>query len=129
MQKIPNFKKYQKKERVLSVALLSVAAMAPITMTLMMEKKIHWMLSGSVGFAVLMASLWISLYKNRLEQKLKAELESLDIGHILASKSKATNRFVITNTGYDHYYIKSLDNGEQMLISRRRAIEDFDLAL
>jgi hypothetical protein len=121
-------KKYQKKEKVLSAALISVATLAPITFTYLMERKIHWLFSLSIAFSVLLLSLWILFYRSSISRKLKVKYESLERGLVLSKRSRQQQRFIITNAGYSHYYLKSLETGEQLLVSRERAQEDFILS-
>jgi predicted lysophospholipase L1 biosynthesis ABC-type transport system permease subunit len=126
---IEEIQRYQKKEKILSVALVTVAVIAPITFSFLMDKKIHWVFSASVCFSILMLALWIQFFRSRISRQVKQKYESLDIGATLTRKSPLSPKFVITNTGYSHYYLKCVKTGEQVLVSRHRAHEDFDIAL
>jgi hypothetical protein len=52
------------------------------------------------------------------------------LGAVLAKKISPARpgRFVITNRGYNHYYLRCLNTGEQVLVSKSRVREDFDIA-
>ncbi|MBV2169797.1 MAG: hypothetical protein KUL82_13920 [Bdellovibrio sp.] len=127
---VEEFKKYQKQEGILTGAMVLVSVLSPVSFTWMMEHKFHWMLSVSVGVMMLLAAFWIQVIRNRVSAKLLGKYETLDVGSILSKKitPKQPRRFVITNRGYNHYYLKCLNTGEQVLVSKHRVREDFDIA-
>lgn len=127
---VEEFKKYQKQEGILTGAMVLVSVLSPVSFTWMMEHKFHWILSASVGVIMLLAAFWIQLIRNRVSAKLLGKYETLDVGSILSKKltPKQPRRFVITNRGYNHYYLKCLNTGEQVLVSKHRVQEDFDIA-
>ncbi|WP_415061205.1 hypothetical protein [Bdellovibrio sp.] len=127
---VEEFKKYQKQEGILTGAIVLVSVLSPVSFTWMMEHKFHWILSVSVGVMMLVAAFWIQLIRNRVSAKLLGKYETLDVGSILSKKltPKQPRRFVITNRGYNHYYLKCLNTGEQVLVSKHRVREDFDIA-
>ncbi len=127
---VEEFKKYQRQEGVLTGAMVLVSVMSPVSFTWMMEHKFHWIFSVSVGLIMLLAAFWIQVIRNRVSAKLLGKYETLDVGSILSKKltPKQPRRFVITNRGYNHYYLKCLNTGEQVLVSKHRVQEDFDIA-
>lgn len=127
---VEEFKKYQKLERWLTGAIVFVSFLAPVTFTVLLNFKAHWILSGFVGLFLLLVALWVHLIRGRVSQKLWGKYESLDVGAVLAKKitPRAPRRFVVTNRGYNHYYLKCLNTGEQVLVSKHRVREDFDIA-
>jgi hypothetical protein len=82
------------------------------------------------ALAVVLSGLWLQFYRRQLSEKLLAKYESLDIGAILKKKMNRKNprQFVIVNRGYNHYYLKCMNTGEQVLVSKSRIQEDFDIA-
>lgn len=128
---VQEFKKYQKQERFLTGAIVLVSVLAPISFTWMMEKKMHWSLSGLVGVVFVLAALWMHFYRGRVAKKLLDQYETLDIGSVLAKKitpAKPNSKFVVTNRGYNHFYLRCVDTGEQVLVSKHRVREDFEIA-
>ncbi|MNK08049.1 hypothetical protein D3C87_259730 [compost metagenome] len=124
------FKKYQKREKYLTATIVVVAILAPASFTWLVEHKFHWALSAFVGIVVILAAVWIHIYRDQVSKKVLSHYEDLDVGAILAKKisTKRSTQFVITNTGYSHFYLKCLNTGEQVLVSKSRIREDFDIA-
>ncbi|MEK2645550.1 hypothetical protein [Bdellovibrio sp. BCCA] len=127
---VEEFKKYQKQERILTAAIVLVSVLAPVSFTALMNNKIHWVLPYVVAVAILSAALWLHFVRNNVSEKLLRKYETLDVGSVLAKKLTPKNprRFVITNRGYNHFYLKCLNTGEQVLVSKDRVQEDFDIA-
>lgn len=128
---VQEFKKYQKQERFLTGAIVLVSVFAPVSFTWMMEKKMHWSLSGLVGVVFVLAALWMHFYRGRVAKKLLDQYETLDVGSVLAKKItivKPKNKFIVTNRGYNHFYLRCVDTGEQVLVSKHRVREDFEIA-
>ncbi len=46
---VEEFKKYQKQERQLTVAIVLVSVLAPVSFTLLLDRKVHWLISAGVG--------------------------------------------------------------------------------
>lgn len=124
-----DFRHFQKRERILSGLLVVVATTAPVAFTYLMQRRVHWLVSFGSACALVAAAIWIHLYREKISKKIKVKYETLEIGRVLSKKSRQRHRYVITNMGYNHYYLKSLENGEQVLIPRRRAREDYDLSV
>ncbi|UYL08266.1 hypothetical protein B9G69_014550 [Bdellovibrio sp. SKB1291214] len=124
------FKKYQKQERRLTVAIVLVSVLAPVAFSLLLERKFHWMFCGITALMFLVAAVGLHVYRAKVSQKLLKKYENLEVGSVLAKKisPKAPSRFVITNTGYNHFYLRCLNTGEQVLVSKHRVREDFDIA-
>jgi hypothetical protein len=124
------FKKYRKQERFLTGAVVILSVLAPITLTTMMNYKVHWAYFGIVGAVFLTCALVIKKSRQTIAEKLLAKYETLDVGSILAKKivRESPRRFVVTNRGYNHFYLKCLNTGEQVLVSKSRIREDFDIA-
>ena len=128
---VQEFKKYQKQERLLTAVIVLISILAPISFTWLMDKKVHWIISGAVALTMLCAAAAVHLFRSKVSEKLLQKYQTLDVGYILAKKlvpNRSTQRFVITNKGFNHYYLKSLNTGEQMLVSKHRVREDFDIA-
>lgn len=127
---VEEFKKYQKQERWLTGSIVLVSVFAPIAFTFLIEKKAGWLISGIVGFVFLTAILSVQKMRNQVAEKLIRKYETLDVGAVLAKKitPEKPRRFVITNRGYNHYYLKCLNTGEQVLVPKHRVREDFDIA-
>lgn len=126
---IIEFKKLQKREKLLSALLVTICTMAPVLFTVLTQKKAHWVLCATTACVLGISAFWIQFYRSHISQKLKHRFESLDVGLILALKNAQARRYVITNTGYNHYHLKSLETGEQVLVNRRRAREDYNISL
>ncbi|WP_413587587.1 hypothetical protein [Bdellovibrio sp. HCB274] len=124
------FRKYQKQERRLTGAIVLVSVLAPVSFTLLLDRKFHWLVCGTTALMFLVAAVALHIYRSQVSQKLLAKYETLDVGSVLAKKisPKAPRRFVITNTGYNHFYLRCLNTGEQVLVSKHRVREDFDIA-
>lgn len=127
---VEEFKKYQKQERWLTGAIVLVSFLAPVVFTILLERKAHWAVSGAAGGTLLVLALWIHMVRARVAEKILTKYETLDVGAVLAKKitPQSPRRFVITNRGYTHYYLKCLHTGEQVLVSKHRVREDFDIA-
>lgn len=127
---VQEFKKYQKQERLLTAVMVLISVLAPLVFTLMLNQKVHWVASAAVLAGILMMAFWIHILRDRISVKLLKKYEVLGIGFILSKKlsNKSAARFVITNTGFNHYYLKCLNTGEQVLVSKHRVREDFDIA-
>jgi hypothetical protein len=128
---VQEFKKYQKQERVLTGAIVLLSVSAPVSFTWMMEMRMHWSLSGLVGVVFVVAAFWLHFYRGRVAKKLINQYETLDIGSVLSKKITAVkpkNKFVVTNRGYNHFYLRCVDTGEQVLVSKHRVREDFEIA-
>ena len=128
---VQEFKKYQRQERFLTGAIVLVSVSAPVSFTWMMEKRMHWSLSGLVGVVFVVAALWMHFYRGRVAKKLLDQYDTLDIGSVLSKKItpvKPKNKFVVTNRGYNHFYLRCVDTGEQVLVSKHRVKEDFEIA-
>lgn len=127
---VEEFTKYRKQERWLTGATMLVSVLAPVALTTLINNKAHWIFLILVGLATVSAALWIQFVRSRISEKLLSKYETLDVGSVLAKKigPKDPRRFVITNRGYNHYYLKCLSSGEQVLVSKDRVREDFDIA-
>lgn len=121
-------KKYQKIEKMLSAALVSIATVAPIAFTYLFDRKMHGVLSVCVGLGVLLSAIWIIFYRGQVSKKIQNTYYSLDSGVHLISKEKKPRKFVITNSGYNHYHLKCVQSGEKTLISKKRIHEDFEIS-
>ena len=95
----------------------------------LMENKIHWTVFVVMGLLIAAAATSIHFYRAKVSEKLLVKYESLDVGAVLAKKlsPKTPQQFVITNRGFNHYYLKCLNTGEQVLVSKSRVREDFDI--
>lgn len=124
------FKKYQKQERLLTGGIVLVSVLAPVSFTYLMEQKITWAISGLVALAFVATASYMHYVRAQVSQKLLSKYEKLEVGSVLAKKISTTrpHRFVITNRGFNHYYLKCLKTGEQVLVSKDRVREDFDIA-
>lgn len=127
---VADFKRYQKKERTLTVAIVLASVAAPIASSVLLNMKVNWIYALLVGISFLVLATWLHLVRSKVSQRLIIKYEALDIGSVLAKKISTTNnhKFVITNTGYNHFYIRCLSTGEQSLVSKHRVREDFDIA-
>ncbi|MFS4459973.1 hypothetical protein [Bdellovibrio sp. HCB2-146] len=127
---VEDFKKYQKQERLLTGTIVLVSVLAPVSFTWLMEKKIHWSLSGLVGVIFVLIALWLHFYRSQVAKKMLDQYETLDIGAVLAKKltPMKPRKFVVTNRGYNHFYLRCLETGEQVLVSKHRVREDFEIA-
>ncbi|MNL45137.1 hypothetical protein D3C87_1677550 [compost metagenome] len=124
------FRRYQKQENLLTFTIIVVSFLAPVSFTWLMNHKVHWAILGLMALAVVLSGIWIQFYRQRISHKLLLKYESLDVGSILTKKlnRKIPREFVIINRGYNHYYLKCVKTGEQMLVSKSRVREDFDIA-
>lgn len=124
------FKKYQKHERLLTGGIVLMSVLAPVAFTFMMEKKVSWAISGLVALALLTTASYFHYVRTQISQKLLGKYEKLEVGSVLAKKISTIkhHRFVITNRGFNHYYLKCLKTGEQVLVSKDKVREDFDIA-
>ncbi len=124
------FKKYQKQERLLTGGIVLVSVLAPVSFTWLLEHKVSWAISGLAALACLATASWLHYVRTQVAQKLMGKYEKLDVGAVLAKKISPImpHRFVITNRGFNHYYLKCLKTGEQVLVSKDRVREDFDIA-
>ncbi len=127
---VEEFKKYQKQERLLTGAIVLVSVMAPVSFTWLIDKKIHWSLSGLAGVFFLLTALWIHFYRGRVAKKILDQYETLEVGAVLSNKLTPVNprKFVVINRGYSHFYLKCITTGEQVLVSKSRVREDFEIA-
>lgn len=127
---VADFKRYQKKERTLTVAIVLASVAAPIASSVLLNMKVNWVYALLVGTSFLVVAVWLHVLRSKVSQRLIIKYEALDIGSVLAKKISTTNnqKFVITNTGYNHFYIRCLNTGEQSLVSKHRVREDFDIA-
>lgn len=127
---VEEFKKYQKQERVLTGAMVLMMILAPVAFTELMNHKIHWVASCLAALGILFVALGIYILRSRVSERLLKKYEKLDVGSVLSKKihAQSARRFVITNRGYNHYYLKCLKTGEQVLVSKHRVREDFDIA-
>lgn len=124
------FKKYQKQERILTGSLVLVSVLAPVSFTWLMNNKVNWIICAVVAFLFISAAIAIHVFRGQVAAKLVKKYETLDVGSILTKKltPRAPKQFVITNMGYNHFYLKCLHTGEQSLVSKHRIKEDFDIA-
>lgn len=124
------FQKYQKQERRATAAIVLIAAVAPISFTYLMKYKVHWMATSGALVSFLFVATVLHFYRTKISRKLLSKYENLEVGAILAKRinKKRSREFVITNSGYNHFYLKCLKTGEQVLVSKSRVREDFDIA-
>jgi hypothetical protein len=124
------FKRYQKQQNLLTFTIIVVSFFAPVSFTWLLENKVHWSILASAALAVVLSGLWIQYHRRRISHKLLLKYESLDVGAVLKKKIQRKNprQFVIVNRGYNHYYLKCMNTGEQVLVSKSRVREDFDIA-
>lgn len=127
---VDEFKKYQKQERWLTGVIVSVSFLAPLTFTILLDKKAHWLISSFIGLGLLLIAMWAHIVRRRVADKVLNKYESLGVGSVLAKKitMQKSRRFVVTNRGYNHFYLKCLNTGEQVLVPKHRVREDFDIA-
>ncbi len=127
---VEEFKKYQKQERQLTGALVLLAVLAPVSFTWLMDSKVHWLAAVCVASGFVVGAVCIHVLRSRVAEKLLEKYEDLDVGSVLKKKIalEASRRFVVTNRGYNHFYLRCLHTGEQMLVSKHRVREDFDIA-
>ena len=127
---VEEFKKYQKQERFLTAAMILSSILSPISFTTLTNQKVHWAISYTTAIVLLGTAAWLYVVRNRVAEKLIRKYETLEVGAVLAKKLTPKNprRFVITNRGYNHFYLKCLKTGEQVLVSKHRVREDFDIA-
>lgn len=127
---VEEFKKHQKQERLLTASIILVSVLSPVSFTALMNQKVHWFISSSAAGVFLVSAAWLYLIRHRVSEKLIRKYEDLDVGAVLAKKitPQHPRRFVITNRGYNHFYLKCLNTGEQVLVSKHRVREDFDIA-
>ena len=124
------FKRYQKQENLLTFTIIVVSFFAPVSFTWLLDHQVHWSILGSVALVVIFSGIWIQYHRRLISKKLLSKYESLDVGAVLKKKIQRKNprQFVIVNRGYNHYYLKCMNTGEQVLVSKSRVREDFDIA-
>ena len=127
---VEEFKKYQRQERLLTGALVLLSVMAPVSFTWLMDEKVHWAVALGAAFVFVCGAILIHVLRARVAGKLLSKYENLDVGSVLAKKISPAQprRFVVTNRGFNHFYLRCLNTGEQVLVSKSRVREDFDIA-
>ncbi|KYG63892.1 hypothetical protein AZI86_13830 [Bdellovibrio bacteriovorus] len=124
------FKKYKKLERVLTALVILISVLAPISFSWIMDKKLHGGISSVIAFLFLAAAFGVYVIRHQVSQRLMKHYESLDIGAVLQKKmasEKQNQRFVIINTGREHFHLQCLCSGTPLLVSKSRVREDFDI--
>lgn len=124
------FKKIQKLERVLTIAIIVISVLAPISFSWITEKKPHGYTSAGIAASFVVSAFIIYWIRQQISQKLLRHYEALDIGAVLQKKMtprKEKNRFVIINTGREHFHLQCLCSGRPLLVSKSRLREDFDI--
>lgn len=127
---VEEFKKYQKQERFLTGAIVLLSVLAPVSFTALVNYKVHWMFAAGVAMIFIISGLIFQVVRNKVSEKLLGKYETLDVGSVLSKKvtTQKARRFVVTNRGFNHFYLKCLNTGEQVLVSKHRVREDFDIA-
>lgn len=123
------FKKYRKQERILTATIVLVAVVAPVSFTWLMQHQVHWAVSMLCAIFVIVTAGWIHLCRDQVAKKILSTYESIDVGAVLDKKiiSKPTGQFVVTNRGYNHFYLRCNHTGEQVLVSKNKVREDFNI--
>jgi uncharacterized membrane protein len=83
---VDEFKKYQKQERWLTGVIVSVSFLAPLTFTILLDKKAHWLISSFIGLGLLLIAMWAHIVRRRVADKVLNKYESLGVGSVLAKK-------------------------------------------
>lgn len=127
---VDEFKKYQKQERWLTGVIVGASFLAPLSFTVLLDQKVHWVISSFIGMGLLLIAIWGHIVRRRVADKVLHKYESLNVGSVLAKKinMQKSRRYVVTNRGYNHFYLKCLITGEQVLVPKHRVREDFDIA-
>ena len=127
---VEEFKKYQRQERLYTGGLVLLSVLAPVSFTWLMDQKVHWLFASAVAALLGIGAILLHLLRTQVGSKLLGKYENLDVGSVLAKKISPQNprRFVVTNRGYNHFYLRCLNTGEQVLVSKHRVREDFDIA-
>ncbi|WP_347356354.1 hypothetical protein [Bdellovibrio sp.] len=127
---VEEFKKYQRQERLYTGGLVLLSVLAPVSFTWLMDQKVHWLLAGVVAVLLGAGAISLHLLRTQVGSKLLSKYENLDVGSVLSKKisPQSPRRFVVTNRGYNHFYLRCLNTGEQVLVSKHRVREDFDIA-
>ena len=113
------FKKYKKLERVLTAVIVLISVSAPISFSWIMEKRLHGGISVAIAILFLAAAFAVYWIRQHVSQKLIKHYEALDIGAVLQKKmasQKDKNRFVIINTGREHFHLQCLCSGAPLLV-------------
>ncbi len=127
---LEEIKKYQSRERMFNV--LSVAALiaSPVIPSVMMKGGQHSLLA--LGFAVVFVgvSLWAQRKRVQLRAQIHQCFESLGVGFCLEKKISrgSLRKFVIVDKNTIHYSLRCMNTGENVLVSKSRLREDFDVA-
>lgn len=124
------FKKYKKLERVLTVLIILISVLAPISFSWILDKKLHGGVSSLLALLFLAAAFGIYWIRHQVSLRLIKHYEALDIGAVLQKKmtpQKQNQRFVIINTGQEHFHLQCLCSGAPLLVSKSRVREDFDI--
>lgn len=127
---VEEFKKYQRQERLYTGGLVLLSVLAPVSFTWLINQKVHWLLAGAVAALLVAGAILLHLLRTQVGSKLLHKYENLDVGSVLSKKisPQSPRRFVVTNRGYNHFYLRCLNTGEQVLVSKHRVREDFDIA-
>lgn len=126
---VEEFKKNQNQERLLTSGIVVLSILAPISLTALLECHVNWIISGATALGCLLGASGLHYLRTQIAEKIVVKYEKLDVGAVLAKKisQRMPQHFVITNRGYSHYYLKCLNTGEQVLVSKDRVREDFDI--
>ncbi|XGC79376.1 hypothetical protein ACES2L_08545 [Bdellovibrio bacteriovorus] len=124
------FVKYQKLEKFLTGTMVLLSVFTPVMVSIMLNKGFHWAYSVALAGTFMFFALWTHVIRSRVSKKLLSKYEQLQVGSVLSKKLTPTQprQFVITETDYNHFYLKCLKTGEKVLLSKRRVREDFDIA-
>lgn len=124
-----DFKKYQKRERLLTSTIVLIAALAPVCFTFLIQQKVHWVISLLFAVVMIVAAAWIHIYRDHIAKKILRTYENIEIGSVLAKKisSRTPSRYVVVNRGHKHFYLQCLGTGEQVLVSKNKVHEDFNI--
>lgn len=123
------FRKYQKRERLLTSGIVLIAAFAPICFTFLIQRKVHWVISLFFAVIMIVGAAWAHVYRDKVSKKILRTYEDIEIGSVLAKKisSRTPRKYVVVRRGYNHFYLQCLGTGEQVLVSKNKVREDFNI--
>lgn len=127
---LKNYNKNKNLERKLSTLVAGIVFAAPLVVSLMLYFHLPPVGVFISGVSLFVGAGLVQHYKNQATEKVQQSFLNLDIGYVLAKKpisKSGPSHFVISNKGFNHYYLKCLATGEQFLVSKSRVRDDFDI--
>ncbi len=120
------FKKQKVRTNILSGLIFFCSIAAPISFSLLVQKKINALAAFSVGLSFVFALIILAYLRANAIKTLEHSYSQVRAG-MKVKKKQSTTRYEVVQESHNFFYLKDASSSKRMMISKEKLRADFEL--